>query len=64
MAKNCSNCKHALDLNNIVDYKKTYACKEAFYYKTKYDNLKSLKLTCFIPVVDQDTVCSKFEKNT
>lgn len=61
MSKICLNCKNSIDLKVDTDGKKVMACKEAFYYKTKYDNYKKLKLTSFIPVINEDDSCLKFE---
>lgn len=61
MNKTCLNCKNSVDLGVDMDGKKVMACKEAFYYKTKYDNSKKLKLTSFIPVLSEDDSCLKFE---
>lgn len=61
MSNICANCKNAIRLNIVVDSVNLIACKEAFYYKTKYDNSKKMKLTSFIPVVKEDDGCSKFK---
>ena len=63
MSKVCLNCKNSVDLGVVTDGRKVMACREAFYYKTKYDNSKKLKLTSFVPVVYEDDSCIKFEVN-
>ena len=60
--KVCKNCKNAVDLKSKNDEVKLYACKEAFYKKTKYDSLKKMNLNSFIPVVSENETCFRFEE--
>jgi hypothetical protein len=62
MKKTCDTCKHSVDLGIVIDNKKSYACKEVFYQKTKYDNLKEMTLTAFIPVISESDTCKKYDK--
>lgn len=62
MKGNCIGCKHSVNLGIITDDKSLFGCKEVFYFKTKYDSSKRLKLTSFIPVVSEDDSCLKFEE--
>ena len=62
MKKNCEACTHSVFIDSVINEKKVYVCKEAFYQKTKYDSSKKMNLTTFAPIVYEDDTCFRFEK--
>lgn len=61
MKKICGNCKHSLDLD-IPGDRKVFGCRESFYKKTKFDSVKKITMTSFIPVMREDDTCLKFQE--
>ena len=62
MTKTCANCKHSVDVGRVINDKKLYVCFESLYQKIKYDSFKDIQLNTFVPVVNEEDKCSRYEK--